>query len=181
MFFRNMFCILISAQVYLTMGQKRDYIEVPVAKRQRGVALYEIRVHEATLRWMGRLVSTSTAAAIAIAVATAVAPSMSALRQSRRLRQHQLLLNYFTSLSTSSVTSNRHGRVHAQGVVRTNGIYRESGMRDSIDRSSINSIKKITSNGGRNGGRKVNKREEKRKGGNGREEKEVTQSAQSEE
>jgi hypothetical protein len=123
------------------MGQKRDYIEVPVAKRQRGVAFYEIRVHEATLRWVDRLVCTSTAAAIAIAVATAVAPSMSALRQSRRLRQHQLFLNYFTSLSTSSITLKRHDRVYAQGVVRTNGIYRESGMRDSIDRSSIDSMK----------------------------------------
>jgi hypothetical protein len=85
-------------------------------------------------------VCTSTIVAIAIAVATAVAPSTSALRQSRRLRQHQLFLNYFTSLSTSSITSNRHNRVYAQGVVRTNGIYRESGMRDSIDRSSINSM-----------------------------------------
>ena len=93
------------------------------------------------LRWVGRLVCTSTAAAIAIAVATAVATSMSALRQSRRLRQHQLFLNYFTSLLTSSITLNRHDRVYAQGVVRTNGIYRESGMRDSIDRSSINSMK----------------------------------------
>jgi hypothetical protein len=138
MFFRNVFCILISAQVCLTMGQKRDYIEVPEAKRQRGVALYEIRAKEATLGSVGRLVCTSTAAAIA--VATAVAPSMSALRLSRRLRQHQLFLNYFTSLSTSSITLNRHDREHSQGVVRTNGIYRESGMRDSIDRSSINSM-----------------------------------------
>ena len=91
---------------------------------------------------MGRLVCASTAAAIA--VATVVAPSISALYQSRRLRQHQIVSKLLHVSVDIVHNTNRHDTtecIHKQGVVRTNGIYRESGMRDGIDRSSIKGIK----------------------------------------